>query len=199
MDKKRLEIALSRLKTFSSGKAELEQYQMPSSLGAEIVWWAYMNGDVNRKIVCELGCGNGILGVGAGLLGASAVYFVDVDSSMIKLAKENAKGLKVKAGFFNCDVSDFDKKCDTVVMNPPFGVQREHSDREFLLKAFESCDAVYSVHKSESKGFIQKICADNKFFAAGVLDRNFVIRKFYDFHTKMRKDVRVKAFCLRRR
>ena len=37
-------------------------------------------------------------------------------------------------------------KFDTVLQNPPFGVQKRTADRRFLEKALKVADAVYSLH-----------------------------------------------------
>lgn len=42
------------------------------------------------KSVLDLGCGSGILGIGAGLLGADNVTFVDIDSVAVKTTEKNA-------------------------------------------------------------------------------------------------------------
>ena len=68
--KKDLEIILSTLKGFERPKPELEQYTTPSSLAAELLWQAYIDGNIEGKIVVDLGCGTGILALGAAILGA---------------------------------------------------------------------------------------------------------------------------------
>ncbi len=40
------------------------------------------------KSVLDLGCGSGILGIGAGLLGADDVTFVDIDSVAVKTTEK---------------------------------------------------------------------------------------------------------------
>ena len=37
-------------------------------------------------------------------------------------------------------------KFDTVLQNPPFGVQTREADRAFLVKALEVSNSVYSLH-----------------------------------------------------
>ncbi|MDO5125730.1 MAG: 50S ribosomal protein L11 methyltransferase [Ruminococcus sp.] len=44
----------------------------------------------NDKLL-DLGCGSGILSIGAVLLGASSVFAVDIDENSVKIAKENAE------------------------------------------------------------------------------------------------------------
>ena len=79
--KKALEIELSRLKGFIIAKVSSEQYITPSSIAAEVLWKAHLLGEVRDKTIVDLGCGSGILGIGALLLGAKKVIFVDNDDS----------------------------------------------------------------------------------------------------------------------
>ena len=127
-------IKLSAIQGFSEPKVRAEQYMTDSEIGATILWDAYMKGDIKGKVIADLGCGTGILGIGAIILGASRVYFVESDSPVMELAKKNVENMESEslAEFFLGDVSEFDNKVDTVVMNPPFGVKNEHSDRNFL-------------------------------------------------------------------
>lgn len=193
MNKKSLEISLSNLLPLKEFNVLLEQYPTSSKVAADLLWWAYLNGDITDKKVCDLGCGNGIFGCGAKLLGASSVVFVDVDSKAINIAKQNCSGR-----FLNCDVSDLKIKVDTVIMNPPFGVQNEHADRRFLLKAFLISKVIYSIHKIESLRFISELCKDNGFEVVDVKKFNFVLPKLYKFHTKKKYDVSVGCFLLRK-
>ena len=190
MNKKQLAIALSKLEDFDDKNVKLEQYKTDSELAALLLWKAFMNNDIKEKIIADLGCGNGILGLGALFLEAKKVYFVDVDEKVIELVKENTKDFKNKK-IFNLDVKEFDKKVDTIIMNPPFGVQNEHADQEFLLKAFETGKKVYSMHKIESKDFIEKLCENNNWKVNGIEKVNFIIRKSYKFHKKENYSVRV--------
>ena len=76
MDKKELSILLSKLIEQENLKIDLEQYQTESELAGEILWKAFLNNDIKNKIIADFGCGNGIFGIGALLLGAKKVYFL---------------------------------------------------------------------------------------------------------------------------
>lgn len=196
-----LAIELSAIKGFSKPKVSVEQYMTDPEIAATVLWDAYMKGDIKGKRVADLGCGNGMLGIGAMLLGASKVYFVESDSLVIEIAKENVKNMKSGglSEFFLMDVGEFDKKVDTVIMNPPFGVKSEHSDRKFLEKAFSIGDVVYSFHKNETKDFVERFAKDNSFDVGQVIDFEFPLKATMRFHRKRVKKIRVSCFRLVRK
>ena len=65
MKKTELELKLSQLKSIENPKVFLEQYGTHADIAAETLWVAYISGDIENKVVADLGCGNGILGIGA--------------------------------------------------------------------------------------------------------------------------------------
>jgi len=186
MRKKHLAMLLSRLEGFPEPKPELEQYRTPGDVAAELLWLAASAGDIAGKVVADLGAGTGVLAIGAKLLGAEKVYAVEADEKALQVARKNAERAGVEVEFVNADVSEFDERVDTVVMNPPFGSQRKHADRPFLLKAFEVADVVYSIHlaKPEVRGFIERFSADNGFTAIRLRTVPFEIPAQFHFHRK---------------
>jgi len=68
--KSSLAIELSNLNVFSKAKVKLEQYPTDSEIAADVLWNAYMKDELKGKTIADLGCGTGILGIGALLLGA---------------------------------------------------------------------------------------------------------------------------------
>ena len=198
MDKKQLSILLSKLRPLESLDINLEQYQSEGELAADILWKAFLNNDIKDKVIADLGCGNGIFGIGSLILGAKKVYFVDLDKKSIKIAKENCKSLGLKSHFLIVDIKDFNKKVDTAIMNPPFGVQKEHSDRPFLEKALETSSTIYSIHKIESKKFIEKIASNKKFVVKEIYKYKFLIKQTYKFHKQKSHYVDVGCWCLKK-
>jgi putative methylase len=197
MNKKSLAVELSKLKKFENVKAGLEQYPSDSELAAHILWNAFMNGDIEGKIVADLGCGNGIFGIGALMLGAKHVYFVDVDGGALVVARENCE---FEGGeFLDIDIFDFDKKVDTVVMNPPFGVQNKHIDRSFLEVAMQFANSIYTIHKVETKEFIDSFVAKGSFEVVGFEEKDFVLKKSMKFHKSEKYNVRVGIWMLKRK
>lgn len=202
MRKKHLAMLLSRLEGFPQPKPELEQYRTPGDVAAELLWLAHSFGDMAGKTVADLGAGTGVLSIGAALLGAEKVYAVEADEKALEVAKRNARslGIEEKIEFINSDVSEFSSRVDTVVMNPPFGSQKKHADRPFLMKAFEVADVVYSIHlaKPEVRNFIEKFSADWGFRATRLKTVPFGIPAQFFFHRKRLERILVDLYCFER-
>ena len=139
-----LAVFLASLKGFKKPKVRLEQYIMDSEIGAQVLWEAYMKGDIEGKVIADLGCGTGLLGIGALLLGAKKVFLVDIDDSAIEVAKTNLAKVKSEGYgnymigesiFLMCGVAGFDESVDVIIQNPPFGVKVRGADRAFLKKS----------------------------------------------------------------
>ena len=96
MNKKQLAILLSKLKTFEKQDINLEQYPTECEIAAESLWFAYMQSDIKNKIIADLGCGNGIFGIGSLILGAKKVIFLDVDKKILDIAYKNLKFIEKK-------------------------------------------------------------------------------------------------------
>lgn len=190
MNRKQLAIMLSKLKDFESAKVEFEQYFTGSEIASDFLWNVEMKDGFEGKTIADFGCGPGIFGIGALLLGASKVFFVDIDKDAIKIAKDNLKaienlvGEKFDAEFFNMPISKFNLKVDMVLQNPPFGVQFEHADKAFLIKSMESSYLIYSFHKIESKSFIENFVEEHGFNAKLYLRYKLPLKKTLRFHTK---------------
>ena len=150
-----------------------------------------MNGDIENRVVYDLGCGNGILGIGAKLLGAKEVVGIEQDEHAIEVAQTNSKRMGVEVEFRRCDVREVVGRGDTVVMNPPFGAQKKnrHADRIFLEKAFEIAPVIYSIHNAGSESFLKS------FVPANAITHHFSVafplkRRFW-FHKKEKKFIEV--------
>ena len=143
---------LSQIESHPKPKAYLEQYTIPPELAAEILYAAaYTYNDITGKTVADLGCGTGRIAIGAALLGAKLVIGVDIDRVAVKIARKCAERLNVgdRICWVAGDIEALHKGVDTVLQNPPFGVQRREMDTKFLLKALSIAEKVYSLHKSE--------------------------------------------------
>ena len=198
--KKKLAIQISKLKDYEEADVKLEQYSTDSEMAAEVLWFAFLNKDVKNKIIADLGCGTGVLGIGALLLDAKKVYFVDSDKKVLDICKINVKTVNKedKAVFVNKNVKDFDKKIDIVIQNPPFGVQKEHADKLFLEKAMQLSNKVYSFHKIASQNFISKLAADKGFKVENILEFEFKLKKSMKFHKRKFYKFKVGCWILRK-
>jgi len=216
-----LELFLSRIASQPSPQASLEQYTISPSVAANILYIAtYANNDVNGKTVLDLGCGTGRLAIGASYLGAKAVVGIDIDKLAIKTAVENTSKADQtkKVQWIIGDINSVVGRFDTVLQNPPFGVQTREADRAFLAKALEVGDSVYSLHNhpmTDSK-LIKQLKACNGVLEVSpspFLDRfvsqyhgvvNCVyamlmtIPKMFDFHTKLKHDFVVDLYVIKK-
>jgi len=160
-----LEMLLSQVETHPSPKPSLEQYTIPIAVAATMLYIAaYTYDDITDKTVLDLGCGTGRLALGAAFLGARQVVGVDIDKGAITQAFENSvrTNLKENVQWVVADINAVHGNFDTVLQNPPFGVQRRKADRKFLEKALETGKVVYSLHKDprKDKAFIKKLKAN---------------------------------------
>ena len=62
-------------------------------------------GDIEDRNILDLGCGTGMLGIAASILGAGNVTGLDVDEGALKAADENAENMDVDMDFVCCDVA----------------------------------------------------------------------------------------------
>jgi putative methylase len=157
-----LNMFLSQVAPHPSPKPNLEQYTIPADVAASMLYMAaYTYNDIIGKTVLDLGCGTGRLALGAAFLDAKQVLGIDVDRTALNVASKNSvkTDLRGRVQWIASDVSAVHGKFDTVLQNPPFGVQRRKADRKFLEKALETGEVVYSLHKSLRKGrtFIRKL------------------------------------------
>ncbi len=194
--KRELEIILERLEGFRNPKLWLEQYVTPPKLAAFMLTNAHLHGDLN--IVVDLGCGTGILAIGASLLGAEAVG-IDVDVDAIEVARENSEKLGTNVDFVVADVSGVCvRKRVTTVMNPPFGIRRRHADRPFLVKAFEISNVVYSVHSAGSEQFVRKLAESTGFRLTHLWRFTVPLKRTYSFHEREFRNIAVEVFRFER-
>jgi putative methylase len=159
-----LEMFLSQIEPHPSPRPNIEQYAIPTDVAATMLYIAaYANNDIVNKRVADLGCGTGRLALGAAFLGAKQVVGVDVDKNVVKLAFENSvkMGLKERVQWVAGDIDAIHGDFDTVLQNPPFGVQKRGADRKFLEKALETAKVIYSLHKhpEPDKNFVKELKA----------------------------------------
>jgi len=195
--RRRLEEALRSLKPHPHPDPWLEQYTTPPKVAAELLFTArYIYDDIKGRLIADLGCGTGRLGIGALMLDAEAVVGVDIDPTAISTARENA----LKAGVLDRlhliigDVAPLRAVFDTVVMNPPFGTRRRHADIEFLEEALRVARAIYSIHKSSTREFIRRYIERSGGRVSAIFKMEMEIPHMFRFHRKSKRIVEVDLY-----
>jgi putative methylase len=197
MKKKDLEIELEKVPRFEDPDPFLEQYLTPASIAADVLFNAYANGDIKDLKIMDLGCGTGMLSFGSWLLGAGSVAGYDSSQKALDLAASHASLINAGISFILSDVKDIEEGADTVVMNPPFGCQNRRADRDFLKKAMDSAECVYSFHMADTLDFVKEYVKKN--------GREIVYNKIYKydiphtftFHSKERHSVDIVVVNIR--
>jgi putative methylase len=216
-----LERFLGQVKPHPSPNVNLEQYTLSESTAATMLYLAaYTYGGIVGKRVLDLGCGTGRLALAAAFLGAESVVGVDIDRTAVKVALENSSnvGLNVNVDWVNGDIDAVTGRFDTVIQNPPFGVQKRTADRRFLEKALGLGDAAYSLHNHpvtdkllvaklrscggqplqvEASPFIQRFVEERGGRVEAVYALPLVIPHMFDFHTKAKHEIVIDLYVLR--
>ena len=94
LSKKELEIKISKLKGFVKPKKELEQYITPDNIVAEMVYLAYIQGNIKNKIVLDSCSGTGKIAIAASFYEPKIVIGVEKDRDAVRAALENRKVMK---------------------------------------------------------------------------------------------------------
>ncbi len=206
MKKSQLKILLSQLDEVEDRKPELEQYQTPAEIAAELLVQADVAGDLDGTVV-DLGTGNGIFALGAAVLGASAVGY-DMDPDALAVAKENKKWLEdeldqeLDVEFVEQDVLLAEHDADTVITNPPFGLQRdtEQSNVRFLEAGFRIAPMVYALlHQSTGKrgktrSYMSRFAEDHGYETRILAWFKFPLPRQFSFHEKDQEEINVDLY-----
>ncbi len=218
-----LEMLLSKVKPHPAPSPSLEQYTVSVSVAAQMLYLAaYTYNDIVDKTILDLGCGTGRLALGAAFLGAKQTVGVDIDKKALKVASENSvnAGLKEKVQWVATDIDTVCGEFDTVLQNPPFGVQQRGADRKFLEKALKMGKAVYSIHKGTQdvvrvkrradsskvdavrfppKTFLRLFVEKNGGTVKAVYPMVMTIPHMFGFHTKKQHKFAVDLYVIERK
>lgn len=203
-----MEIFLSQLKGIPKPRASLEQYEIPGELASQIINIAYLSGDIRNKRVADFGCGSGRLTIGSALMEAKEVIGIDIDEESIKVAEENVKiaesltnqKIHHKIKFIQKDILEWNEKADTIIQNPPFGIQSPHADRLFIRKALECGKRIYSLHRhyEKSRVFLKKFIEGNSGEVEKMIKFKYKIPYMFKFHRKPYVTYEVDLFIISR-
>jgi putative methylase len=201
MGKRALARKLGTVRGFENPQAAREQYQTPSELAAHLVHTAGLHGDIEGRSVVDLGCGTGILALGAALAGADKVVGLDIDPAALTTAAANEAKIQPSCPVAwvlgdatrppLCPPGDV-----TVLMNPPFGAQtgNEHADRAFLDTAAGIAAVSYSIHNAGSKSFVESFVADNGGAVTHAFEAAFDLPATFEFHSEATRTIDTELF-----
>lgn len=202
LSKKQLAILLSRMQSFEVPDVRYEQYPTDSELAAEILWTAHMAGELESKRVADLGCGTGILGIGALALDASHVTFLEIDPRTFPALMANLalleQALDKEFGNYEIiqgDVSQFDRDADLVIQNPPFGTRTPGVDVQFLNVAMRVAPVVYSLHKTSTEEHLKRIVTQAGRKMVAITRHEFPLKNTMAQHEK--RIERIEVSCLK--
>jgi len=186
---------------FDDPRVDLEQYRTPPELAAHLVHTADLQGDIEGRTVVDLGCGTGMLALGAALRGPDTVVGVDIDPDPLETARENERRIATTSGvsWVRADATDAPLCPDgptTVIMNPPFGAQsgNEHADRRFLRTSSQIADVSYSIHNADSAEFVESFAADNGGTVTHAFRAEFTLPRSFEFHDEDGTAIDVEVF-----
>ena len=149
MNTRKLALILSKLEG-TSQKYHLLQLSISPETASNIL--IKSREGIKNKVVYNLGCGTGRFAIGSALLGAKAVYGIDIDRVMLDIAKENMlygqhlTGIQLSnlCHWRLKDALNIKEECDTVIQFPPV-----NTDILFFIKGLEIAKNVYSIHKPD--------------------------------------------------
>jgi len=201
--RRRLAQELAVVAGFEDPRAPLEQYHTPPDLAAHIVHVADLQGDVAGRTVLDLGCGTGMLALGAALRGPDRVVGVDLDPAPLSTAVENERrvGATASVDWVRADATRLPLATTdaTVLMNPPFGAQtgNEGADRAFLATAADVAGVSYSVHNAGSGEFVEAFARDNAGEVTHAFAAEFDLPRQFDHHTDASRTIDAEVFRIR--
>jgi putative methylase len=186
---------------FEDPRVDLEQYRTPPDVAAHLVHTADLHGDVEDRIVVDLGTGTGMLALAAVLRGPDSVVGIDVDPTPLATARENERRVAAATSveWVRADATQVPLCPDgptTVVMNPPFGAQagNEHADRAFLASAADIAEVSYSIHNAGSADFVEAFAGDNGGEVTHAFESELDLPRQFEFHDEDSQTVPVEVF-----
>ena len=201
MRPKHLAIKLSKLTPHPCENVALEQYATEGDLASYWMLAVDQLDGFERSTVVDMGAGNGILGIGALLLGASEVVFVESDPTALEALEANIDSLddelRARARILPATVGLDEvplEGVDIIVMNPPWGVQREKADRPFLEAAFASKATSIHVLHSDRATHLEPMAKEHDWWAETVLRTEFRLPATYEHHAQRKGKTDVKCW-----
>lgn len=194
-----LEEYLQQLDGFDKPKILLEQYCTSAHIASRMLYTAQTQyDDIEGRTVADLGCGCGVLSLGAQMLGAGHVIGFEIDPDALEIQSRNCSDIELFVEAVQCDVLQylpgrFEGYFDTVVMNPPFGTKHNAgTDMKFLEVATKiASNAVYSLHKTSTRDYVLRKAGQYGAKGEVIAELRYDLPKAYRFHKKTSVDVQV--------
>lgn len=192
---------------FEDPKIQLEQYMTTPHIAAHALHTIESRfGDIDGKLIADLGCGCGMLTIGSVMLGASFCVGVDIDSDALAVCQHNLVEMEItNVDLIRMDVEEqlaagenhrWKGLFDCVIMNPPFGTKgNEGIDTNFLRFALQiSRTAVYSMHKTSTREHFKKLADSLGVEIELVAQLRYDLSRTYRRHQQESVDIEVDLF-----
>ncbi len=210
-------MALSSLPAHPQRDVALEQYMTDGEVAATWMQAIRDSGDLTVQsddgerpaTVCDLGAGNGVLGLAAVLCGAKRAWLVECDEAAcsVAIAATERLGLTdVISVVHDRVLGRWDSGWtggeaaitpDVIIMNPPWGRQTERADRAFLDAAFASPAGIIHVLHSAGASHIEGLAEAAGWTADRWLEGDLPLPAAYRHHEQRRGTTRCAMWRIR--
>ncbi|KAF2881274.1 hypothetical protein ILUMI_24893 [Ignelater luminosus] len=203
MKLRHLQELLQQIDDFEEPKILLEQYVTPPHLASHMLHTIQAHyGDIDGKLVADLGSGCGALTIGAAALNAGCVIGFEIDEEALHVFNKNVQEQEFpNIDAVQCNVikelpSRWYKQFDTVIMNPPFGTKHNAGiDMDFLKIGFSlTKNSVYSLHKTSTRAHVLKVAEKCGAKGEVLAKLQYDLPSTYKFHKKNSVDIEVDFF-----
>ncbi|VDO69801.1 unnamed protein product, partial [Onchocerca flexuosa] len=160
-------------------------------------------GCIDGCTVADLGCGPGILLLGAVKLGASYGLGVEIDEEAIGICQSNIERCNLENSIdlicldVTKNISSLKPIFDTVIMNPPFGTKNNAGiDLHFVeagLSILKKNGTLFSLHKSSTRQYIAKFVSQKLSGISGecIAELRWNLPATYAYHRRKSVDIEV--------